>query len=54
MEQILKEELEPLSVNYLERIVREVLPSRMVGMGTFIHVVKMERPLEDQEVNDTH
>jgi hypothetical protein len=54
MEQILKEELEPLSVNYLERIVREVLPSRMVGMGIFIHVVKMEGPLEDQEVNDTH
>jgi hypothetical protein len=50
MEQILEEELEALNVNYLERTTKEMLPSQTIIMGTSIHVVKMERPLGDQEV----
>ncbi len=54
MEQIFEEELEALNVNYLERTTKEVLPSRTIIMGISILVVKMERPLEDQEVNATY
>jgi hypothetical protein len=50
MEQILEEELEALNVDYLERTTKEVLPSWMVAMGASMPVIKMERPLEDQEV----
>jgi hypothetical protein len=54
MEQILKEELEALNVNFLEKTTKEVLPSQMIIMGTSISIVKMERPLEDHEVNATY
>jgi len=50
MEQIMEEKLGALSANYLE-IAEEMLPSRMVIMGTSTSDVKMEKPMEDQEVN---
>ncbi len=54
MEQILEEELEALNVSYLKRIVEEVVLSQMVVIGASMHVVKMERPLEDQKVYATY
>lgn len=51
MEQILEKELEALNVGYLKRTTKEVLSSQMVVMGTIMPTVKMERPLEDHEVN---
>jgi hypothetical protein len=51
MEQILEEKLGALSVDYLKTITEEMLPSRMVIMGTSTSDVKMEKPIEDQEVN---
>lgn len=39
-EQILEEELKALSVDYLERTIEEMLPSRMVAVGISIFVVK--------------
>jgi hypothetical protein len=50
----LEEELEALSVDYLKRIIEEMLPSRMVAMGISIFVVKMEKPIKDHEVNVTY
>jgi hypothetical protein len=47
MEQILKEELGTLSASYLERMLEEMLLSRMVAMGVSTPNDKMERPLED-------
>jgi len=54
MEQILEEELGALSASYMERTTKEVLPSWILAMGASILNVKMERPLEDQEVNVTY
>jgi hypothetical protein len=51
MEQIFKKELEALSVGYLKKIAKEVLPSRTVTMGASIPIIKMERFLEDQKIN---
>lgn len=51
MEQIIKEKLWALNACYLEMITKEMLPSRMVIMGLSISNVKMEKPMEDQEVN---
>jgi hypothetical protein len=51
MEQILEEKLGVLSAIYLEMIIKEMLPSRMVIMGTSTSNVKMDKPMEDQEVN---
>lgn len=47
MEQILEEELGTLNASYLERVVEEVLPSRMIAMGVFMLDVKMEKSMED-------
>jgi len=54
MEQILEEELGTLSECYLKRIVEEMLPSRMVVMGTSIFDVKVERPMDNQKINTTY
>jgi hypothetical protein len=51
MEQIIKEKLGKLSASYLEMIAKEMVPSRMVIVGTSTSDVKMERPMEDQKVN---
>jgi hypothetical protein len=51
MEQILKEKLRMLNASYLEMIAEEMLPFRMVIKGTSTFDVKMERLMEDQEVN---
>jgi hypothetical protein len=51
MEQILEEKLRMLNAGYLEMIVKEMLPFRMVIMGTSTFDVKMEKLMEDQEVN---
>ncbi len=50
----MEEELEALSVDYLEKIIEEVLLSRTVIMGASIPTIKMEGPLKDQEVNATY
>ncbi len=47
----MEEKLGALSASYMERITKEVLPSWILAMGASILNVKMERPLEDQEVN---
>jgi hypothetical protein len=54
MEQIIEEELGALNASYMERTTKEVLPSWILAMGASILNVKMERPLEDQEVNVTY
>jgi hypothetical protein len=54
MEQILEEELETLNVYYLQRIAEEVVSSWMVVMGVSMPIVKMERLLDDHEVNSTY
>jgi len=54
MEQIFKKELEALSVGYLKKIIEEVLPSRTITMGASIPIIKMERSLEDREINVTY
>jgi hypothetical protein len=54
MEQIFKKELEALSVGYLKKITEEVLPSRTITMGASIPIIKMERSLEDREINVTY
>jgi len=51
MEQILEEKLGALSVGYMERTTKEVLPSRIIAVGTSIPDIKMERPMGDHEVN---
>lgn len=42
-----QKELGALNVSYLKRTIEEVLPSRMVIMGTSTLDVKMERLLDD-------
>jgi hypothetical protein len=54
MEQILEEELEALNVSYLDKIAEEGQPSWTIIVGASMHVVKMERPLKDEEVNATY
>jgi hypothetical protein len=54
MEQILEEELGTLSECYLKRIVEEMLPCRMVVMGTSIFDVKVERPMDSPEINTAY
>jgi len=54
LEQIIEEELGALNASYMERTTKEVLPSWILAMGASILNVKMERPLEDQEVNVTY
>jgi hypothetical protein len=54
MEQILEEELGTLNECYFKKIVEEMLPSRMVVMGTSIFDVKVERPMDNQEVNNAY
>lgn len=54
MEQILEEELGTLSECYLKRIVEEMLPYRMEVMGTSIFDVKVERPMDNQEINTAY
>jgi len=54
MEQILKEELEMLNASYLEKVAKHVLPSWTVVVGASMPNVKMERPLEGQEINATY
>ncbi len=44
----------PLSVGYVERTPQGVLPFQMAIEGVSIHEIKMERPLENQEVNATY
>ncbi len=40
-----------LTVGYMERTTKEVLPSRIIAVGVSILDIKMERPMGDQEVN---
>jgi hypothetical protein len=54
MEQILEKELGILNVGYLERTTKEMLPPRIVIIGTSTSNGNVERPLEDQEVNTTY
>ncbi len=54
MEQILEEELGTLSECYLKRIVEEMLPYSMEVMGTSIFDVKVERPMDNQEINTAY
>jgi hypothetical protein len=54
MEQILKEELGMLNASYLEKVAKHVLPSWIVAVGTSMPNVKMEIPLEGQEINATY
>jgi hypothetical protein len=42
MEQIIEEELGTLSASYMERTIKELLPSQIVAVGTSILNVKME------------
>ncbi len=51
MKQILEEKLGMLNADYLEMIAKEMLSFRMVIMGTSTFDVKMERFMEDQELN---
>jgi len=51
MEQILEEKLGTLSVGYMERTTKEVLPSRIIAVGASIPDIKIERPMGDHEVN---
>jgi hypothetical protein len=51
MEQILEKELKTLNANYPKKTIEEMLPFQTVAMGVSIPTIKMERPLEDQEVN---
>jgi hypothetical protein len=43
-----------IECNYQERIVEEMLPFRTVVVGASIPTIKMEKPLEDQEVDATY
>jgi hypothetical protein len=58
MELILEEELGALIASYLERTTKEVLPCRTMmitnGIVTPMLTVKMEKLLEDQEVNEAY
>jgi hypothetical protein len=46
MEQILEGELEALSVDYMEKTTKEMLPSQTITMGTS-KLGKMEKPPKD-------
>jgi hypothetical protein len=43
-----------ICASYLKRATRETLPFQMITMGISMPDVKMERPLEDHEVNATY
>jgi hypothetical protein len=54
MEQILEKELEALNASYREKTTKEMFPSWTIVVGVSTITIKMERPLEDQEVNATY
>jgi len=50
-EQILEKKLGTIRACYLKRVAKEILPSRTIAVGVSMLDVKMEIPLENQEVN---